>query len=150
MWNFQSIGHRRELPLCAKTGTSTYDDASNNKDAWIVAYNPEYIACCWIGFDNPDDSHYLEKGVTGGTYPAQMAAGIFSQIYAQREAPDFTVPSSIAAVEVDAYQLKENLELRPASSDRESRVEYYVRERIPKALSPKASKMQVSTKKAIR
>ena len=56
------------IPLCAKTGTSTYDDASNNKDAWIVAYNPEYIVCGWIGFDNPDDSHYLGKGVTGGTY----------------------------------------------------------------------------------
>ncbi len=135
------------IPLCAKTGTSTYDDASNNKDAWIVAYNPEYIVCCWIGFDNPDDSHYLEKGVTGGTYPAKMAAGIFSKIYGQREAPDFTVPSSIAAIEVDAYQLKENLELRPASSERESQVEYYVRERIPEALSPKASNMQVSTKK---
>ena len=134
------------ISLCAKTGTSTYDDASNNKDAWIVAYNPEYIVCCWMGFDNPDDSHYLEKGITGGTYPAQMAAGIFSHIYQDKQAPDFNVPASIAAIEIDAYQLKENLELRPANSDRESCTEYYRKDQIPEELSPKAKQMNVEKK----
>ena len=134
---------QEEVPLCAKTGTSTYDDASNNKDAWIVAYNPEYIVCCWMGFDNTDDKHYLQKGVTGGTYPADMAAWIFEGIYAQREAPEFEVPQSIAAVKIDTYRMQNNLELRPASADGHSGTEYYKKTCIPRELDPKANQMQV-------
>lgn len=133
------------VPLAAKTGTSSYDDASNNKDAWIVAYNPEYIFCGWIGFDNSDGAHFLEKGVTGGTYPAKMAAGVFSKLYEGRQAPAFSAPASIAAVAVDAAQLRDKLTLRPAAEDRESQTEYYCRDSIPEELSPKVRDMQVDT-----
>ena len=50
------------IPLAAKTGTTTYDDAVNNKDAWITAYNSEYILSVWTGFDKTDPLHSLKKG----------------------------------------------------------------------------------------
>ena len=49
------------IPLAAKTGTSTYDDATNNKDAWIVSYNSQYIVCCWMGFDKTDDEDVYKR-----------------------------------------------------------------------------------------
>lgn len=124
------------VPLAGKTGTSSYDDAVNNKDAWIVAYNPQYVMCCWMGFDKTDDIHSLPKGVTGGTYPAELASAFFSEIYEKQKAPDFSIPDGIVSVEIDSQVLEEFAEVRLASEDtpEDARItEYYTQDTVPKS-----------------
>ncbi len=96
------------IPLCAKTGTTSYDDAENNKDAWVVAYNPDYIICTWMGFDKTDAAHSLKKGETGGGYPAVITKKIFTELYRTRIAPNFSRPSSVKRVYLDKTELYEN------------------------------------------
>ena len=123
------------VELCAKTGTSTYDDAANNKDAWIVAYNPEYIMCTWMGFDKTDASHSLPKGVTGGTFPAKFTAGVFSSIYEDKTAPCFTMPAGICKVQIDKKALSTEYiaALAGAGTALCDRItEYYTQETVPR------------------
>lgn len=119
------------IPLCAKTGTSTYDDATNNKDAWIVAYNPQYIFCSWIGFDKTDSLHSLPQGVTGGTYPAQYAKQFFSYLYQGKQAPSFSPPSGIISAKIDGVALREQCEVRLAgvlTEEGDTQTEYFTRQ----------------------
>ena len=93
-----------------------YKRQTNNKDAWIVAYNSDYIVCVWMGFDKTDDGHSLEKGVTGGTYPAAFASAFFSAVYpVPSAAPSFSAPPTIEQVEIDGRLLKEETRLCPVS-----------------------------------
>lgn len=103
------------MPLAAKTGTSSYDDAQNNKDAWTIAYNSNYIACSWMGFDKTDDSHSLPQGVTGGTYPARFIAELFKSIYSGQNAPEFERPEGVLELNIDGLVLKQNFEAVLAS-----------------------------------
>jgi len=59
------------VPIAAKTGTAGNDEG--NRDAWTIAYNPDYTICCWMGFDNNTKTHYLPSDVTGGTFPASCS-----------------------------------------------------------------------------
>ncbi|MBQ9942467.1 MAG: PBP1A family penicillin-binding protein, partial [Christensenellaceae bacterium] len=113
------------VPLSAKTGTSTYDDAKNNKDAWIVAYNSDYIVCCWMGFDKTDALHSLPQGVTGGTYPAAFARRLFLRLYPDGKGPSLPVPDGIAAVSLDGTALTERCTLQPAAEGLPAVTEYY-------------------------
>lgn len=122
------------VPLSAKTGTSIYDDANNNKDAWIVAYNPEYVVCCWMGFDKTDSLHYLPKGVTGGTYPAALTKSFFSKIYAEKSAPSFSAPVGVLSAKLDKEALTEQCEVKLAGEYTPSDnivTEYFTRENMP-------------------
>lgn len=122
------------VPLAAKTGTSTYDDAKNNKDAWIVSYNSEYIFCCWMGFDKTDGNHSLPQGVTGGTYPAEFTAKVFSSLYKGKSGPEFQVPAGIAALEIDKQYLESYYEVRLASlsTPEDQRItEYFTIDNVP-------------------
>ncbi|MEI6102067.1 MAG: transglycosylase domain-containing protein, partial [Eubacteriales bacterium] len=47
------------IDIAAKTGTSAWNNSDYNKDSWIVAYTSEYTICCWMGFDNTNDTHVL-------------------------------------------------------------------------------------------
>jgi len=122
------------VPLCAKTGTSTYDDAVNNKDAWIVSYNSDYIVSCWMGFDKTDEQHSLEKGTTGGTYPAELAKKIFSYLYKGKTGPELTVPSGVTKVKIDKRSLTElHVAARAGifAPEEECTYEYYTKATIP-------------------
>jgi len=124
----------QDLPLSAKTGTSIYDDADNNKDAWIVAYNPEYVVCCWMGFDKTDALHSLPKGVTGGTYPASLTGRLFSELYKNKTAPGFIPPAGIVEAKISKKALQEKYEVKLAGVyDSEDAVvtEYYTLENAP-------------------
>lgn len=123
-----------DIPLCAKTGTSTYDDAVNNKDAWTVAFNSDYIVCTWMGFDTPDATHSLPRGTTGGTYPAELTARLFEGIYAQKKAPALRVPAGVTAVRLDADALTTlYTPLRASVETQNAVVEYYVTGTEPQA-----------------
>nr|MBO2493339.1 primosomal protein [Clostridia bacterium] len=101
------------IPLAAKTGTvelpdtPQFEEIDGLKDAWIVAYNPEYVVTVWMGYDNVDKQHYLPADAVGGKYPAEVAKAIFGYIYRNKKAPDFTKPANIIEVKLDAKALEE-------------------------------------------
>jgi membrane peptidoglycan carboxypeptidase len=94
------------VTIAAKTGTSGSTATEGNKDAWTVAYNPEYTMCCWMGFDSTDEAHSLPADVTGGTYPAELINKMFAYQYQNTTAPEFIVPDSVVKVNIDTRSLK--------------------------------------------
>jgi len=95
------------IPLAGKTGTTGLPETNGNKDAWMVAYNPEIVATVWMGFDSTDSAHSLPEDATGGTYPAAMLARLFEFLYPGGEgAPDFVPPRSVNRVRLDAATLE--------------------------------------------
>ncbi len=91
------------IPLAGKTGTT--GDADGNRDIWMAAYNPAYAATVWIGMDDSSDGRMLEEDATGGTYPAELLKRIFGGLYDGKEAPDFTMPSTVREYRIDRYTL---------------------------------------------
>ncbi|MBR3842602.1 MAG: PBP1A family penicillin-binding protein, partial [Christensenellaceae bacterium] len=126
--------YMEDIPLAAKTGTSSFDSEKGyNRDAWIAAYNPEFVFCCWVGFDKTDGSHYLEQGVTGGNCPAAFAKYIFSEIYKNRTAPDFSIPYGIESAEIDKYILEtQKRTVLSTEQSIETFTEFFTRENLPK------------------
>ncbi len=119
------------VPLAAKTGTSSYDDAKNNKDAWTVAFNSEYVVCSWIGFDKTDEAHSLKQGTTGGTYPAAFVKAVFSYLYEGIAAPAFQMPSGIVEAKVDKKLLTERLTVAPPEEAENALTECFTADSLP-------------------
>lgn len=95
------------IPLAGKTGTTGLPETNGNKDAWMVAYNPEVVATVWMGFDSTDSAHSLPEDATGGTYPAAVLARLFEFLYPNGAgAPDFEPPKSVNRVRLDAATLE--------------------------------------------
>lgn len=76
-----------------KTGTS-----NGYRDAWTIAYNPEYAVGVWVG--NPDGRP--APNLIGVERAAPIAAGIFRRLYPNSRAPWFKAPSAIRYREVCA------------------------------------------------
>jgi membrane peptidoglycan carboxypeptidase len=122
------------VSIAAKTGTSGADNIPGNKDAWSVAYNPEYTMCCWMGFDSTDKTHCLDSSVTGGTYPALLLKSIFESVYKGKPAPVFKKPSNIVEVPIDALSLKSySIPLLAGAMTPEEQVinEFFPKDRAP-------------------
>ncbi|MFH0880747.1 MAG: penicillin-binding transpeptidase domain-containing protein [Lentisphaerota bacterium] len=82
-------GHQADarMPKFAwKTGTS-----AGFKDAWTIAYNPEYVVGVWIG--NPDGQPL--PSLTGGAAAAPIACEIFRRLYPTGEGPWFELPGGL-------------------------------------------------------
>lgn len=92
-----------EMALAGKTGT--VGESEENRDAWMAAYNPEYTAVVWMGYDSAADGA-LPKEATGGKYPALLLGELFAYLYSEREAPEFTAPKGVVTVKLDAYSLQ--------------------------------------------
>ncbi len=118
--------------IAAKTGTAGAGE--DNKDAWTVAFNPEYTMCCWMGFDSTDEAHCLPSDVTGGTYPAKLLQQLFANIYKSKKAPDFAKPENIVAAKIDIQSLKEGSQPMLASAftpDDQTILEYFTKDSAP-------------------
>ncbi|MDO4568498.1 MAG: PBP1A family penicillin-binding protein [Clostridia bacterium] len=87
--------------LAGKTGTAT--DDMGIRDAWMAAYNPQYAAAVWMGYD--DGTLRLPSGSTGGNYPALMLREVFAWLYAEADAPEFDMPEGVREYRLDAYSL---------------------------------------------
>lgn len=75
------------LPLIAlKTGTS-----SGLRDAWSVAYNPEYVVGVWLG--NPDGAP--SEHLVGAQAAAPVARDIFRHLYPAGDSPWYARPASV-------------------------------------------------------
>jgi penicillin-binding protein 1C len=80
-------------PLAWKTGTS-----AGYRDAWTVAYNPEYVIGVWMG--NPDGSG--SGRLVGRTVAAPLVWDIFRRLYPDNDGPWFQRPEGIRTREVCA------------------------------------------------
>lgn len=127
--------HINGVDIAAKTGTSGADTLTDgNRDAWTVAYNPDYTMCCWMGFDNTDDEHCLPAEVTGGTYPAILIQKMFSKIYSGTAAPVFSKPNGIIEAKIDIKSVLTSDKPMLASAftpDDQSALEYFLEENAP-------------------
>jgi membrane peptidoglycan carboxypeptidase len=92
------------IPLAGKTGT--VGSAESNRDAWMAAYNSEYSAAVWMGYDDSSDGKALPTSVTGGTYPAKFLAAVFNHIYEGKTAPQFVAPNNVKTYRLDKYSLE--------------------------------------------
>ena len=130
--------HCDNMEIAAKTGTHTYNNTSANKDAWVVAYNPEYTMCCWMGYDKTDENHVLEPGDTGGIYPTYIAKEMFEKTYENKTAPTFEIPEGIAVCQIDGVALEEQKDVVLADSKtpkNEILTEYYKEDTQPTQIS---------------
>ena len=72
--------------LAWKTGTST-----GLRDAWTIAYNPEYVVGVWVG--RPPQSH--SAGLIGRKVAAPVTEEIFRGLYPRGTAPWFRQPAGL-------------------------------------------------------
>ena len=66
--------------IACKTGTT-----SNFSDAWLTAFNPEYVATAWFGFDKSRVT--LGPGQSGGSTAAPVVGSFFRRIYEESKSP---------------------------------------------------------------
>ncbi len=91
-----STGHAADVrlpPLAWKTGTS-----AGLRDAWTLAYNPDYVVGVWLG--NPDGSG--SDHLVGRTAATPIAWEIFRRLYPDNVGPWFARPAGVKAREVCA------------------------------------------------
>ncbi len=87
--SIDAVGHRGDvwLPRVAwKTGTS-----SGFRDAWTVAYNPEYVVGVWIG--NTDGSG--SSKLVGKLAATPVAWDIVRRLYSNNQSPWFAKPEGV-------------------------------------------------------
>ena len=85
-----SLGHVAdvEVPRLAwKTGTS-----SAYRDAWTVAWNPEYVVGVWCGHKR---GGFGDKSLVGAKAAAPVAWGIARALYPQNDGPWFVEPGDV-------------------------------------------------------
>ena len=102
----EGTGHRLgelDFALAGKTGTT--GEGEGNRDAWMAAYNPEYAAAVWMGYDDSEDGQ-LPQDATGGKYPAMILTEVFSKLYENRQAPVFQKPAGVLEVRLDGFTLE--------------------------------------------
>ncbi len=87
-------------PTAGKTGTVNMQQGGN-RDIWMAAYNSEISTATWMGFDNPDSSHRLSGGISGGDNTAALARNFFRAVYQGRSKPQFQKPGGIISLELD-------------------------------------------------
>ncbi len=124
------------VPLAAKTGT--VGDETGNRDIWLACFNPDYAAVVWMGFDDAENGRCLPKDCGGGTYPAMLLSEVFSALYPDGNAPDFTAPENVVSVALDAVTLQnEHVAVLAGSlTPKEASVsEYFVRGTEPKTVT---------------
>ncbi|MBS4025006.1 MAG: hypothetical protein KGZ96_04945, partial [Clostridia bacterium] len=129
-------GTRAKLPnrpVAGKTGTTQLPDElrnlNGNRDAWFVGYTPELTAAIWIGYDRTDKNHFL-SGVFGGNHPAMIFKATMEEALKNVPVTQFTRPSSIVSVTIDAKSGLLPSALTPA--------EYLITELFDKRLAPTA------------
>ncbi len=85
-----AVGHivDARIPRIAwKTGTS-----SANRDAWTIAWNPEYVVGIWCGHKI---GKFGDTAIIGGQAAAPVAWSVFRDIYPTGRSPWFTRPEGI-------------------------------------------------------
>ena len=102
----EGTGHRLSqlgIPLAGKTGTVGQEEG--NRDAWMACYSVDYAAVVWMGYDSSDKGS-LPSDATGGKYPALVLGELFSGIYKDKQARDFSLPLGVNTYKLDKRTLE--------------------------------------------
>jgi len=124
------------FPVAGKTGTVGMEDGQN-RDAWTVAYTPKVSVAVWMGFDMPDEEHAMAASISGGSFPARLAAQWLCASPGT-DGGDFSIPDTLMAVSLDktaldAHQLP--LLASEYTPDDAMTVEYFPTDRAPTQIS---------------
>lgn len=88
--SLSALGHQADVKVprfAWKTGTS-----SGFRDAWTVAWNPEYVVAVWCGNKR---GRGMGKNVTGISSAAPIVWKIIRSLYPSGDSPWFEMPSNI-------------------------------------------------------
>ncbi len=91
-----TTGHAADVrlpPLAWKTGTS-----AGFRDAWTIAYNPDYVIGVWVG--NPDGAGV--DRLVGRKVATPIVWEIFRRLYPDNDGPWFARPAGVVRREVCA------------------------------------------------
>ena len=88
------------VKVAGKTGTVNMT-SGGNRDIWMAAYTGDLSTACWMGFDNPDNSHKMQSWVSGGDYTAAMATRFFKSYYNGRNKPSFPEADGLVWLKID-------------------------------------------------
>lgn len=80
--------------LAAKTGTS-----NDSKDIWFVAYTPQLVIGCYLGYDQPRE---LGAKVYGATHALPIVRDFIKEALADLPERDWQIPSGVRLKPVDA------------------------------------------------
>ncbi|MEO0999395.1 MAG: PBP1A family penicillin-binding protein [Pseudomonadota bacterium] len=86
----RDLGH----PIAGKTGTT-----NEAKDAWFIAFTPNIVAGCFIGYDTPRP---MGRGAFGGTLCAPVVRDFFAEALAGQEPVPFRRPPETVVIKLDA------------------------------------------------
>ncbi len=120
------------LTIAAKTGTAG-ESGGGNRDIWTAAYTPQTALTVWMGYDD-SQAHQLERGTTGGSYPARWAAAFVKANQSAFERP-FVQPEGLKSVLLDARSLEADVALPMLASETTPKA-YIVRESLPEGARP--------------
>ncbi|MDF2232538.1 penicillin-binding protein 1A [Albimonas sp. CAU 1670] len=81
------------IPMAAKTGTT--NDA---RDAWLIAFTPNMVAGCYIGYDNPRP---MGRGAYGATMCGPVIKAFMAEAMKDRPHLDFHVPPGAVMAKID-------------------------------------------------
>ena len=101
-----ALGHVADVETSRfawKTGTS-----SAYRDAWTVAWNPEYAVGVWCGHKS---GGFGDKSLVGARAAAPVAWSIARQLYPGNDGPWFAEPSDAARFRRGAFAAEERREL---------------------------------------
>ncbi|MEE1199402.1 MAG: PBP1A family penicillin-binding protein [Christensenellales bacterium] len=93
------------IPIAGKTGTVS-DPNGSSRDLWTAAYTPDLAVTVWMGYDRPDAAHQLSSSEGGSGYPARLCADFFLSVSSRLSGADFSQPSSVRTLSLDALALK--------------------------------------------
>ena len=92
------------LPYMVAGKTGTVGIGDTHSDIYSVALTTEDTVLTWVG----DLSSNNIGKLVGGKEPTEMIKTYFNSIYSTHTPEDFTVPSSISTIEIDALEYQNN------------------------------------------
>lgn len=93
-----------DLPYQIASKTGTVGKGASNGDAYNLSVTTEDSVGVWVGNLKGEEI----GTITGGILPTYVVKDYFKEIYKKHTPKDFTIPSSIAEVEIDSLELENN------------------------------------------
>lgn len=127
------------LNLYAKTGTVGTENG--NTDAYTISYTKDYSLGVWLG---NEDCCCMKNEITGGSYPADVSAYIWKELYACKNCLPIK-DVDIEEVKLDGLSLSENkIELSEDIAPKKYIVkEFFKKSNMPQVLSKRFSSPEI-------
>lgn len=135
-----------DFDVAGKTGTVAIKNTNNNTDAYSIAYTSGHTMGVWIGNYANDEEFILEGKNNGGTFATNMIRLCFEELYSKEKPNDFEMPNSVAIVDLDLMEYKNNHTIKLASANCPERYKFealFSKRYMPKEVSDLFQKLTV-------